>query len=69
MTSVLDTQRPNHQVRTRGHMRPIHINMKTSRQVLLLVDKEQYNTQSEVIVYIPTSHVLLHDAEMLRWRE
>ena len=43
--------------------------MKTPRQVLLLVDKEQYNTQSEVIVYIPTSHVLLHDAEMLRWRE
>ena len=36
--------------------------------MLLLVDKEQYNTQSEVIVYIPTSHVLLHDAEMLRSR-
>ena len=34
----------------------------------MLVDKEQYNTQSEVIVYIPTSHVLLHDAEMLRYR-
>ena len=46
-----------------------NINTKTPRQVLLLVDKEQYNTQSEVIVYIPTSHVLLHDAEMLRWCE
>ena len=38
---------------------------RPDHQVLLLVDKEQYNTQSEVIVYIPTSHVLLHDADML----
>ena len=29
-------------------------------RVLLLVDKEEYDTKSEVIVYVPTSHVLLH---------
>ena len=34
-------------------------------RVLLLVDKEEYDTNSEVIVYIPTSHVLLHNADML----
>ena len=31
-------------------------------RVLLLVDKEEYDTNSEVIVYVPTSHVLLHQA-------
>jgi len=34
-------------------------------RVLLLVDKEEYDTKSEVIVYVPTSHVLLHQADML----
>ena len=34
-------------------------------QVILLIDKDEYNTNSEVIVYIPTSHVLVHDADML----
>ena len=29
------------------------------------MDKEEYNTNSEVIVYVPTSHVLLHEADML----
>ena len=38
---------------------------RPDHQVLLLVDKEEYDTKSEVIVYIPTSHVLLHDADML----
>ena len=26
---------------------------------------EKYNTQGEVIVYVPTSHVTLHEADML----
>ena len=34
-------------------------------QVLLLIDKQAYDTQNEVVVYVPTSHVLLHDADML----
>jgi len=38
---------------------------KSDHQVLLLVDKEEYDSKSEVIIYIPTSHVLLHDADML----
>ena len=38
---------------------------RPDHQVLLLVDKEEYDTNSEVIVYIPTSHVLLHNADML----
>lgn len=38
---------------------------RPDHQVLLLVDKEQYDTQNEVVVYIPTSHVLLHEADML----
>ena len=38
---------------------------RPDHQVLLLVDKEEYDTNSEVIIFIPTSHVLLHDADML----
>ena len=34
-------------------------------QVLLLMDKQEYDTNNEVVVYVPTSHVLLHDADML----
>ena len=34
-------------------------------QVLLLVDKQEYDTNNELVVYVPTSHVLLHDADML----
>ena len=34
-------------------------------QVLLLVDKQEYDTNNEVVVYVPTSHVLEHDADML----
>ena len=47
---------------------PVTAVLDTSRpdhQVLLLVDKEKYDFQNEVIVYIPTSHVLLHEADML----
>ena len=40
-------------------------NKRPDHQVLLLVDKEEYDTNSEVIVYVPTSHVLVHDADML----
>ena len=38
---------------------------RPNHQVLLLVDKEQYDMNSEVIIYIPTSHVLIHEADML----
>ena len=38
---------------------------RPDHQVVLLVDKEKYNTQGEVIVYVPTSHVTLHGADML----
>ena len=65
VSSVLDKQKPDHQVNIFSIRSSLIINDNPD-QVLLLVDKEQYNTQSEVIVYIPTSHVLLHDAEMLR---
>ena len=34
-------------------------------QVLLLVDKNEYDRNNELIVYVPTSHVLMHDADML----
>ena len=34
-------------------------------KVLLLVDKQEYDTNNEVVVYVPTSHVLMHDADML----
>ena len=34
-------------------------------RVLLLVDKEEYDTNSEVIVYVPTSHVLLHQVVIM----
>ena len=34
--------------------------LDADHRVLLLVDKEEYDTKSEVIVYVPTSHVLLH---------
>ena len=33
--------------------------------MILLIDKEEYDTNSEVIVYVPTSHVLVHEADML----
>ena len=31
----------------------------------LLVDKNEYDRNNELIVYVPTSHVLMHDADML----
>ena len=34
-------------------------------QVLLLIDKQAYDTQNEVVVYVPTSHVTGHQADML----
>ena len=34
-------------------------------QVLLLVDKNEYEKKNELVVYVPTSHVLMHDADML----
>ena len=34
--------------------------------VLLLVDKQEYDTKSEVIVYVPTSHVLLHQVRRMK---
>ena len=38
---------------------------RPDHQVLLLVDKQEYDEHNELIVYVPTSHVLLHDADML----
>ena len=34
-------------------------------QVLLLVDKNEYEKKNELVLYVPTSHVLMHDADML----
>ncbi|XP_023328387.1 uncharacterized protein LOC111701365 [Eurytemora carolleeae] len=42
--------------------------LDTSRpdhQVLLLVDRTEYDQNTEVVVYIPASHVIKHDADML----
>ena len=34
-------------------------------QVLLLVDKNEYDKKNELVLYVPTSHVLMHHADML----
>ena len=34
-------------------------------QVLLLVDKEEDERNSAVVVHVPTSHILLHEADLL----
>lgn len=67
---MLDKVHPQHQVR--GIYSSISTlsryldTVSTMRaQVLLLIDKQAYDTQNEVVVYVPTSHVLLHDADML----
>ena len=59
---IMDRDDPGHQVINSKGENKTGINCF---EVILLVDKEEYNTNSEVIVYIPTSHVLIHEADML----
>ena len=69
---TLDKQLPDHQVTIlcRSYHHQV-IMMRWSKdngdddyfafQVLLLVDKEEDERNSAVVVYVPTSHVLLHE--------
>ena len=67
---MLDKVHPQHQVRgiyssISTLSRYLDTVSTMCAQVLLLIDKQAYDTQNEVVVYVPTSHVLLHDADML----